>query len=171
MVLLTIISLFRITIAFCDLCLYGPPNLLLGYLFLKFRPIAQCLFFFVCAASKDALYFFESFTLFIFIQLLPGSASWKPSKESASKHESPTHLRKHVKAGKEGDCFDAKMRIPLACSRKWIASQLLWSRWEHKGQQPFTQQNDKWHLKVETSQGGCILASFPMSIVCSIFSA
>ena len=45
MVLLTIISLFRITIAFCDLCLYGPPNLLLGYLFLKFRPIAQCLFF------------------------------------------------------------------------------------------------------------------------------
>ena len=76
--------------------------------------------FFVCAASKDALYFFESFTLFIFIQLLPGSASWKPSKESASKHESPTHLRKHVKAGKEGDCFDAKMRIPLACSRNGL---------------------------------------------------
>ena len=165
MVLLAIISLFRVTTTqcYCWVTCSCVPGVLLAH-----RTVF--LFFGLCCIERRIIVF-QSCTLFIFAQLLPGSASWKPSKESASKHESPTHLRKHVKSGKEGDCFDAKMRIPLACSRKWIDSQLLWSRWEHKGQQPFTQQNDKRHLKVETSQGRDILASFSMSIMFSIFSA
>ena len=59
MVLLAIISLFRVTIAFCDLSLYGPPVLLLGYLFLKFRLIAQCLFFWFVLHRKTHYSFFN----------------------------------------------------------------------------------------------------------------
>ena len=80
--------------------------------------------FLVCAASKDALQFFQSFTLFIFTQLLPGSASCKATKESTPNHKPSTHLRRHIEAGKYVDCLDNRMFIPMACNTKRIGNQL-----------------------------------------------
>ena len=80
MVLLPIISLFIVTIAFCDLSLNGPPVLLLGYLFLKYCSIAQCLSFFGLCCTERCIVVFQSFALFIFTQLLPRSVCWKTTK-------------------------------------------------------------------------------------------
>jgi hypothetical protein len=48
----------------------------------------------------------------------------KKKTSAIAYHISSTHLRKYVEAGKEGDCFDNKMCIPMACNTKLIGNQL-----------------------------------------------
>jgi hypothetical protein len=86
-----------------------------------------------------------------------GSVSWKPTKESIPNHKSSTHLRKHVEAWEESDCFDNKMCIPMACNTKWIGNQLSLEAGENIKGTSLSRNNtingiSSWkHLKVDTS--------------------
>jgi hypothetical protein len=57
----------------------------------------------------------------------------------------------------------------MACNTTWIGNQLPWSRWEHRGQQPLTQQNDKWYLQLNTSWH-CFPCKYVFQLHCFILS-
>ena len=117
MVLLAIISLFRVTIAFCDLSLHGPPVLLLGYLFLKFRLIAQCLFFWFVLHRKTHYSFFNPAHYSYSHSSCQVRLLVKPPKKA---HLTTNHRRISADTSKQGNTSTVST---TGCAFQWHAIQ------------------------------------------------